>query len=521
MRDELTPVKSAKREHWGTRIGLILAMAGNAIGFGNFLRFPGEAAANGGGAFMIPYFAALILLGIPLMWVEWALGRFGGVRGHGTSPGIFELIWRSRLAKYVGLLGVALPFLVVTFYIYVEAWTLAYTWFSATGKLQSLSNPTAFDDFFNGLTGGSGYWPIYAFFVITVLVNYLIMRKGISGGIEKFARIALPTLFVLAVVLVIRVLLLGSPVPEHPERSVASGFAFLWNPDFSHLSQMKIWLAATGQVFFTLSLGFGVISCYASYLRKKDDIVLSGLTTSVTNEFAEVILGASLAIPLAFAFLDAGTVKEIAGQTFKLAFVTLPMIFQQIFAGQLLAMLWFMLLFFAGVTSSIALSQAVISFMEDEYGWSREKAAAVAWGAIFACANLVIFGKGVIDELSFWASVLGIAVFALIEVVLFVWVFGPKKAWAEINMGADIRLPKMIYYVLTYITPVYLIGLLVAWVLQDGVKTALMHGIPAQEVPWRWAARALMLGVVVVLAYLIRRSRHLKKDEIKEVVTDA
>lgn len=509
-------VKAARRrEHWGTRLGLILAMAGNAVGFGNFLRFPGEAAANGGGAFMIPYFLALVLLGIPLMWVEWALGRFGGTRGHGTSPGMFELLWRNRIAKYLGLLGVALPFLVVVFYVYVEAWTLAYTFFSAQGTFQEFARPKQFDSFFSDLIGGDGYWPIYGFFVATIAINYLIMRKGVSGGIEKFAKFALPTLFVLATVLVIRVLTLGSPLPSHPERSVWDGFAFLWNPDLSRLSDTRIWLAATGQVFFTLSVGFGVISCYASYLRRNDDVVLSGLTTSATNEFAEVILGASLAIPLAFAFLGGDAVRQIAQESFKLAFVTLPMIFDQMFAGQLLAVLWFIPLFFAGVTSSVALAQAAMAFMEDEFGWSKEKSAAVVWGAVFLCANLVIFGysKGVMDELFFWASTLGIAVFALLEVLLFVWVFGPKRAWAEINLGADIRLPRLVYYVIAYVTPVYLIVLLTTWTIQDGWKMALLRGVANEQLPWRWAARGLMVGVVLLLVYLIRKSRHLREDD--------
>ena len=277
---------------------------------------------------------------------------------------------------------------------------------------------------------------------------------------------------------------------------------------------MKIWLAATGQVFFTLSVGFGVIACYASYLRKNDDIVLSGLTTSATNEFAEVILGASLAIPLAFAFLGGDAIRRIAQESFALAFVTLPMVFLELPMGQLLSTLWFILLFFAGVTSSIALAQTAIAFMEDEFGWSRTKSAAAIWLAIFAGANLVIFGKGAMDELFFWAGTLGIVVFALLEVVLFVWVFGRFRAWSEINSGADIRLPKAVYYVITYVTPVYLAGLLIAWLIQDGRAAALMTNVSPDEVAWRWSARGLMLIVVGGLVYLIRKSRRLKADEM-------
>jgi len=173
----------ARREHWGTRIGLILAMAGNAIGFGNFLRFPVQAAQNGGGAFMIPHFIALLLIGLPLMWIEWGMGRFGGVRGHGTTPGMFELLWRNRAAKYFGLLGVALPLFVVIYYIYIESWTLAYVFFSARGDFNGMSGPEI-GSFFGNLTGGNAF-PIYFFFIATVLLNLAIMWRGVSGGIEN------------------------------------------------------------------------------------------------------------------------------------------------------------------------------------------------------------------------------------------------------------------------------------------------------------------------------------------------
>ena len=492
-------------------------MAGNAVGFGNFLRFPGEAAAHGGGAFMIPYVIALVFLGIPLMWVEWALGRFGGTKGHGTSPGMFELIWRSRWAKYVGLLGVVLPFLTVIFYAYVESWTLAYSFFSADGTFAHLTSPQEFGDFFDNLLGANGsYWPIYGFFVLTVLLNMVIMLRGISGGIEKFATFAMPTLFVLAIILVIRVLTLGAPLPDKCDQSVWNGLAFLWNPKFGELTDMSLWLAAAGQVFFTLSVGFGVIACYASYLRRDEDVVLSGLTTSAMNEFAEVVLGASLAIPLAFAFLGVDAVTEIAQQAFALAFVSMPNLFLQMPFGQVLSTLWFVLLFFAGVTSSIALAQTVVAFVEDEYGCSRTKAVVLIWVVVFACANLVIFGKGVTDELCFWVATVGIVVFALLELLVFVWLFGRKRAWDELNIGSDIRLPKAVYYIITYVTPLYLLGLLIAWSIQDGPRVAMMEGVSPEEVPWRWAARGLMVAVTAVAVVLIKWSRHLKADDVKD-----
>lgn len=493
---------------------MILAMAGNAVGLGNMLRFPVQAASNGGGAFMIPYVVALLLLGIPMMWVEWALGRFGGARGHGTTPGMFELIWRSRAAKYVGLLGVALPLLVAVYYTYVESWTLAYAAFSAAGTFAG--KPAGFfQSFFQDNVGGVS-WSIYAFFAVTALLNALVMSRGVAGGIERLAKVAIPLLFVFALILVVRVLTLGAPVANHPERNVWNGMAFLWNPDVTRLSEMRIWLAAAGQIFFTLSLGFGVIACYASYLKKDDDIVLSGLTTASLNETVEVILGGSLAIPLAFAFLGAPAVEAVAKSgPFTLAFVTMPMVFQQLPYGQFFATIWFLLLFFAGITSSVALAQAAVAFLEDEFGLDRTRCCAIVWSFIFAAANVVVFGKGVMGEIDFWAGTLGIVVFALLEVVIFVWVLGPDKAWAEIVRGADINPPRIAYYVLKYVTPCYLFVLVAGWIWQDGRAVATMSQAPPEEVPWRWAGRGLIVLTIAILAFLTARSKRLAKDDVK------
>jgi len=317
----------AKRERWGTRIGLILAMAGNAVGLGNFLRFPVQAAQNGGGAFMIPYFTAFILLGIPLMWVEWAVGRYGGKFGHGSAPGMFDAMWKAPISKYLGSIGLFISTVIMVYYTYIESWTLAFSFFSIT---KAYFGETTFETMRSFLQSYQGieknYFqsilPAYLFMCFTLFLNFSILYRGISRGIELLAKIAMPTLFLFAIILVIRVVTLGTPDPvNHPDWSVESGFAFIWNPDFSKLGDAKIWLAAAGQIFFTLSVGMGTLQAYASYLRETDDIALSGLSTAATNEFVEVILGASIAIPVAAAFFGIETTQEIAkGGAFNLGF---------------------------------------------------------------------------------------------------------------------------------------------------------------------------------------------------------
>lgn len=165
-----------------------MAVAGSAIGLGNFLRFPAKAAANGGGAFMIPYLVALLLLGIPLMWIEWTLGRYGGGFGHGTAPGIFHSIWqKNRFIKYFGIIGIFGPLVIFMYYTYIESWTLAYSFFSLTQKLTTLADTTALKSFLSGFQGieknqyfnnlGSAYF----FFLITFAVNVFVIYYGIRG----------------------------------------------------------------------------------------------------------------------------------------------------------------------------------------------------------------------------------------------------------------------------------------------------------------------------------------------------
>jgi NSS family neurotransmitter:Na+ symporter len=216
---------------------------------------------------------------------------------------------------------------------------------------------------FSGITNPAVVIPYLAivFFFITLGINLWILSRGVSQGIEKLAKIAMPILFVFAFILVIRVLTLKAPNPAIPENSVRNGFAYLWNPDFSQITKAKPWLAAAGQIFFTLSIGTGSILTYASYVKKREDIALTGLSTSITNEFAEVILGGSIAIPIAVAFFGLAETQEIAkGGAYNLGFAAMPIIFQKLPFGHILGDMWFLLLFFAGITSSVALCSPAI-----------------------------------------------------------------------------------------------------------------------------------------------------------------
>lgn len=504
------------REAWGSRIGLILAMAGNAVGLGNFLRFPRQAAANDGGSFMIAYFIALVLLGIPLMWIEWGIGRNGGKYGKGHVPGMFSALWRNPAAKYFGILGLAIPFIVLVYYTYIESWTLAFTFFSITQdywgnttqesmttylrSFQAIGDPTV-----------HGAWKAFLFFFITLTVNFWVISKGIEKGIEKLAKIGMPILFFFALILAVVVLFL--PPQPGVNTTAWDGLNFLFRPDLSGLSEPSTWLAAAGQIFFTLSVGMGTLGTYASYLTKKDDILLSGLATSATNETAEVVLGGTIAIPAAVVFFGVAGATQIAqGGSFDLGFATMPVVFQQLPMGNVLGFMWFGLLFFAGITSSVAMATPILAFLREEFGIRREKAAWALGSVVLVLGllHVLYLAQGFLDEWDYWAGTFGLALFGMIEVILFMWVFKPDNAWRSLHEGADIRLGGVWKFIMTYVTPLYLLVLFSWWAVQDAWPILTMQagaggGVPAPEnVPYIIASRLVMVTILIVAAVLVR-----------------
>jgi neurotransmitter:Na+ symporter, NSS family len=321
----------AKRsERWGSRVGLVLAMAGNAVGLGNFLRFPAQAVANGGGAFIIPYLVSFALMGIPLLWVEWAIGRHGGRFGHHSTPGAMHELGRSPLLKYIGVFGIFTNLTVAAYYVYIESWTLGYTWFSVTGAFTGMTAAQVSAHFSAYLgVGGGGMLNISGvaifFFLLTLALNLWILSRGLSAGVELASKIGMPLLLLFGIFLTIRVLTLHAGEYGAVNDAVA-GLSFLWTPQFDSLANPKIWLAAAGQIFFTLAIGLGSIHCFASYVRDTDDIALNAASAGWMNEFVEVLLGGSIVVPIAVAYLGLDWVRANVG--FEMGFRTMPTLFQ-------------------------------------------------------------------------------------------------------------------------------------------------------------------------------------------------
>ncbi len=449
-----------------------MAVAGSAVGLGNFLRFPGKAATYGGGAFMIAYFVSLVIIGVSICWAEWTLGRWGGRRGFHSSPAIIGLIVGRPWGRFLGVLGVIIPVGIYMYYVYIESWCLGYAVQFATGVLggREVDYSRHFVEFVgankDGFAIGMGIHQVGLFVLIVYLINFILIYRGISKGIEWFCKWAMPALMLIAIVIVVRVLTLGTPDPSLPAQSVANGLGYMWNPGNigQQLRNPQLWLEAAGQIFFSLSVGFGVIITYASYLTDKDDVVLSGLTATSANEFCEVGLGGLMSVPAGFVFLGAA---GIAGQgTFGLGFTVLPQVFAHMAFGQVFGALFFFLLFLAAITSSLSMLQPGIAFLEEAMGIGRKMSVTIL-GAITAIGSLFVWywsaDLKALDTIDFWVGTCFIFIQGTILIVLFSWVVGVDAGMAEAHKGASIRIPRWFRPIMQWLCPVFLLSIFLLW----------------------------------------------------------
>jgi len=306
-----------------------------------------------------------------------------------------------------------------------------------------------------GLTENASLFSTKMFWMVLIcfLVNFIIIYRGVAKGIESFCKVAMPLLVLCACIILVRVLTLPN---------ISVGLGFMWNPDWARLWDPEVWLQAAGQIFFSLSVGFGLILCYASYLRANDDVVLTSLSASSANEFCEVVLGGLIVVPTAFLFFGADAAK---GGTFAIGFQTVPAIMHYMPGGRWFGGLWFGLLFLAGVTSSLSMLQPAIAFLEDGFALGRR--ASVLFLAVFTTAGAVLvmyFSKGAValDFTDFACNFLMI-VAGLIQVLMFGWVIGAERGVREANRGADFPIPRFMPFVIRYLTPGFLIVVLSMW----------------------------------------------------------
>lgn len=525
---------SQPKESWNSRIGVILAVMGSAVGLGNFLRFPGQAAQNGGGLFMIPYLVAFLIVGIPLAWSEWALGRYGGSKGHNSAPGIFSSVLGGRRGSYVGMLGTVMPLLIYTYYVILEALCLYFAWSFLNGVIPALgANAEAITGFVVeslGMAENGGMFTgkqstMLGLVLFCFLINFTLIYRGLSRGIEKFCAFAMPLLVVCAFIVLFRVLTLPAN-PDHPDQTIVNGLGFLWNPIqgdqtiWDTLSRPGVWLAATGQIFFSLSLGFGLILTYASYLKKDDDVCLSSLTSAAGNGFCEVVLGGMIAIPAAFVFLGPVFLSDPGNiGTFSLGFMTLPNVFNQMPAGAFFGFLFFFLLFLAAVTSSLSMLQPSIALLEEGLGLNRKRSVALLGGiSLLGTGFITYYSKGLtaLDTVDFWMANFFIFIFATVQTLIFGWVLGPEKGYAELSAGAEIPVPRSIMFMIRYVSPAYLVVIFALWCKEELPGRLADIRVTEEGPTIAFLSLAFILGVMALFCIVIAKANKRWDSETKE-----
>lgn len=427
----MASVPPAERGQWGSRLGFILAAAGSAIGLGNIWRFPYMAGENGGGAFVLIYLLCILLIGLPVLLAELAIGR----RAERNPVGAFKALAPKTAWPLVGTLGVVTGFGILSFYSVVAGWTVGYLFKALTGAFEADLTAEASGALFTSLIGD----PLQALLLtgIFLLLTILIVRGGVSGGIERASKILMPVLFIVLLLLAIRALTLPG---------AGEGLVYLFRPDFSKIDTGVV-ISALGQALFSLSLGMGAMITYGSYFPKRENVWSAGTFVA----FSDTLI-ATLAGLIIFPALFSAGVAPNAGP--GLVFVVLPTIFNTMPFGTFFAVLFYALLSIAALTSTISLLEVVVSYMVDERGWSREKAAWTIGAACFLLAVPSALSQGAVDWLgadglfawdfltlnnNLWGNY-ALSLGALLICLFVGWYWGVAPALAAIEEGGH-RLP--------------------------------------------------------------------------------
>jgi len=441
-----------KREMFGSRIGAIAAAAGAAVGLGNIWGFPYQAGKNGGSAFMIIYFAAVLFLGIPLMISEFIIGQ----KGRKNMIGSLNAIAPRSGWKIVGWMGVVASFLILAFYGVIAGWSISYFFKALIGTFNGQSAETIANEF-----GGfvSGYMPVFWHFIFMAATAYIVIR-GIRNGIEKFAKYIMPLLFGILILLALFGIFL---------KGAGNGLAFLFKPDFSAVSWKTVAIAS-GAAFFSLGVGIGVMITFGSYLKPKTNLASLATQVSLADTAIAVIAGVAI-FPAVFALGFEPTNSS------GLAFITVPSVFQAFPGGSvvhyILTLLFFSLLPVAALTSSVATLELVVAYFTEELGWKRTKSSIVIAGVMFLMGIPFALSVGAVPALNvggmplIWFVIEALEAFVLpiggIAFAIFVgWVMKKKDVEELMAVNGETKWYFAPFYTLIkYIIPVVVLVILV------------------------------------------------------------
>jgi NSS family neurotransmitter:Na+ symporter len=455
------PHTAPPREQWTGQVGFILAAIGSAVGLGNIWRFPGVAYENGGGAFLIPYLVALITAGIPILFLDYAIGH----RFRGSAPTAFRRLGGRRSGRWLEGLGwfqVAIAFVIGLYYTVVIAWALSYFVFSfdlrwgedpaafLTGEYLQVGDPGFSFEFVPGVL-----IPLAIVWIVTIAV----LAAGVAKGVQRANVIFLPLLVVAFTVLVVRALFLDG---------AAEGLNALFTPNWEALGDPNVWIAAYSQIFFSLSIAFGIMITYASYRRRKSNLTAPGLVVAFANSSFEMLAGIGVFATLGFfAFEQGVAVSELEGLTgVGLSFITFPAIVSQMPGGPIFGVLFFGSLTMAGFTSLLSVLQVVSAGFQEKFGLSPRQAA-VRVGGVSAILSILIFstttGLLALDTADQWANNIGIVASAVLSTVLVVWVLrkGGELRF-HLNAVSTFRVGKVWIFLVGILAPVVLAYMLIS-----------------------------------------------------------
>ncbi|MDT0156187.1 sodium-dependent transporter [Microbacterium sp. ARD32] len=407
----------ARREAFGSRNVFILSAIGSAVGLGNIWRFPYVAYEGGGGAFLIPYLCALLTAGIPLLFFDYAIGH----RFRGSSPLAFRRMHRA--AEPLGWWQVLICVVIATYYAVIIAWAAMYTWFSAQITWGAGNeNDFFFSDFLQSgdvAKGGvsTDFVPQVGYPLIAVwLVVIVIMALGVKRGIGRANTVLMPLLTVMFAALVVQSLFLPGAV---------EGLNAFFTPNWEALADPAVWASAYGHIFFSLSVAFGIMVTYSSYLKRKTDLTGSGLVVAFANSGFEILAGIGVFAALGFMAQAQGTdVAGVAADGIGLAFVAFPTIVSQATGGSIIGVLFFGALVFAGITSLISVLEVVVAALQDKLGWRRVRTT-LAVTIPVALISIALFSTttalAVLDTTDAFVNAFGIMAVALVAVIVVAW----------------------------------------------------------------------------------------------------
>lgn len=442
---------STKRIKFASKLGLIAAAAGSAVGLGNIWRFPSQVADGGGALFILLYIGCILFFGIPLMLGEFIIGR----SGRANASGSFEKLSPGTSWKWVGRLGILTAFLILGFYMVVCGWTMEYIVQSVSGQLMKANS---FSDNFNTLLQNSTR-QISWMLLFTILTAFFIL-SGVKRGIEQSAKILMPVLFLILIVLGIRSITLNGSV---------EGLAFLFKPNMETVKS-TIFLDAMGQAFFSLSLGMGAMTTYGSYFRDDSNLRQTAIQVSVLDGLVAILAGIVI-FPAAFALTQSPDtiVSTLVAGGPGLLFITIPELFNQLPLSSLWSTLFFVLLAIAALTSTISLMEVVTSFLHEEFDMLRRNAVTFIAMGVAVLGVISSMSSQFFDILDYATAKVMLPLSALFISIFIGWYLDKKITIAQLTnegtLSMSIRFLKLYIFILKYIAPVAIVAIFMYGIL--------------------------------------------------------